>query len=182
MGSLARRECRRLSLASQQAQCGAVELAARFFCSAAVGGTHDPDRFSSIFRSGDRAKPIKRSNEKRRGSRDSSFNLSVAQSESGRRVESLRRKRKSLLLHCSYSDCLLAVGGFCRFANLRQCIECKTPFFATDNRQRFCPPPAGVRESRCGKRHQMREFRNQRIRQEQATRTTAVRKERGRKK
>jgi hypothetical protein len=39
-----------------------------------------------------------------------------------------------------------------------------------------------VRESRCGKRHQMREFRNQRIRQEQATRTTAVRKERGRKK
>jgi hypothetical protein len=46
---------------------------------------------------------------------------------------------------------------------LRQCIECKTPFFATDNRQVFCPPPGGVRESRCGKRHQMREFRNQRM-------------------
>lgn len=64
---------------------------------------------------------------------------------------------------------------------LRQCIECKTPFFATDNRQRFCPPPAGVRESRCGKRHQMREFRNQRIGRSRRQRSTAVRKERGRK-
>jgi hypothetical protein len=42
---------------------------------------------------------------------------------------------------------------------LRQCIDCSTVFFATDARQVFCPPPRGIRESRCAKRYRMREAR-----------------------
>jgi hypothetical protein len=67
---------------------------------------------------------------------------------------------------------------------LRQCLECKTLFFASDNRQVFCPPPAGVRESRCAKRHQMRELRNRKQagdEQEQVAKS-ATAKKRGRKK
>ena len=43
-------------------------------------------------------------------------------------------------------------------APIREC-QCGTLFFAVDNRQQFCPPPAGVRESRCGRRFRMRERR-----------------------
>ncbi len=43
---------------------------------------------------------------------------------------------------------------------LRQCIECHTYFFAQDGRQKFCPPRAGVSESRCGRRHRQREGRS----------------------
>jgi hypothetical protein len=42
---------------------------------------------------------------------------------------------------------------------LRQCDECSTYFFCSDPRQRFCPPPAGIRESRCAKRQRMRQWR-----------------------
>lgn len=42
---------------------------------------------------------------------------------------------------------------------LRQCVDCNTVFFASDARQIFCPPPQGIRESRCAKRYRMREIR-----------------------
>ena len=42
---------------------------------------------------------------------------------------------------------------------LRQCVDCNTVFFAGDARQIFCPPPQGIRESRCPKRYRMRELR-----------------------
>jgi hypothetical protein len=44
-------------------------------------------------------------------------------------------------------------------SSLRQCEECSTYFFCSDPRQRFCPPPAGIRESRCAKRQRMRQWR-----------------------
>jgi hypothetical protein len=44
-------------------------------------------------------------------------------------------------------------------SSLRQCEECSTYFFCSDPRQRFCPPPAGIRESRCAKRQRMRQLR-----------------------
>jgi hypothetical protein len=34
---------------------------------------------------------------------------------------------------------------------LRKCQECQVWFFLRDMRERFCPPPPGVRESRCGR-------------------------------
>jgi hypothetical protein len=43
---------------------------------------------------------------------------------------------------------------------LRQCAECQTYFFAEDGRQRFCPPPLGVDESRCARRARMRALRH----------------------
>lgn len=44
---------------------------------------------------------------------------------------------------------------------LRTCEECGAPFIATDKRQRFCPPPEGVKESRCATRRRGRErYRN----------------------
>lgn len=43
---------------------------------------------------------------------------------------------------------------------LRPCQACGTPFFVTDGRQRFCPPPPnGPSESRCGKFYRMRRLR-----------------------
>jgi len=42
---------------------------------------------------------------------------------------------------------------------LRQCVDCNTVFFASDARQIFCPPPQGIRESRCARRYRMREIR-----------------------
>jgi hypothetical protein len=44
-------------------------------------------------------------------------------------------------------------------SSLRQCEECSTYFFCSDPRQRFCPPPTGIRESRCAKRQRMRQLR-----------------------
>jgi hypothetical protein len=49
-------------------------------------------------------------------------------------------------------------------SSLRQCEECSTYFFCGDARQRFCPPPAGIRESRCAKRQRMRQWRGPRLR------------------
>jgi hypothetical protein len=42
---------------------------------------------------------------------------------------------------------------------LRACEECQTIFFASDDRQRFCPPPQGINESRCARRARMRALR-----------------------
>lgn len=44
---------------------------------------------------------------------------------------------------------------------LRQCEECGTWFFATDARQRYCPPAGGRRESLCGKRARARGLRKE---------------------
>jgi hypothetical protein len=44
-------------------------------------------------------------------------------------------------------------------SSLRECEECSTYFFCSDPRQRFCPPPAGIKESRCAKRQRMRQWR-----------------------
>lgn len=39
---------------------------------------------------------------------------------------------------------------------LRECRECHMYFFAHDGRQQFCPPPQGIKESRCARRFHMR--------------------------
>jgi hypothetical protein len=39
---------------------------------------------------------------------------------------------------------------------LRECRECHMYFFAHDGRQQFCPPPQGIKESRCARRFRMR--------------------------
>ena len=41
----------------------------------------------------------------------------------------------------------------------RCCKECQRPFVAHDRRQRFCPPPNGVKQSRCATRQKLREWR-----------------------
>jgi len=45
---------------------------------------------------------------------------------------------------------------------LRQCKDCHTYFFAKDKRQQTCPPPSGIKESRCARRYRMREWRAKR--------------------
>jgi hypothetical protein len=52
---------------------------------------------------------------------------------------------------------------------LRQCAECQTPFRAADGRQRFCPPPYGVNESRCARRARERARREKKQREGEAT-------------
>jgi hypothetical protein len=37
-----------------------------------------------------------------------------------------------------------------------RCKECGAVFFPDDDREKFCPPPPGVNESRCGRRRRMR--------------------------
>lgn len=41
----------------------------------------------------------------------------------------------------------------------KRCKEDGALFFADDGRERFCPPPPGVKESRCGRRWRMRRLR-----------------------
>lgn len=45
---------------------------------------------------------------------------------------------------------------------IRLCRECETPFYALDGRQRFCPPDPWTAESRCASRHQQRQIRARR--------------------
>ena len=45
---------------------------------------------------------------------------------------------------------------------LRQCKDCHTYFFGRDKRQQTCPPPSGIKESRCARRYRMREWRAKR--------------------
>jgi hypothetical protein len=45
--------------------------------------------------------------------------------------------------------------------DLSECHECGAVFFADDAREVYCPPPPGVRESRCGRRFRMRRARVQ---------------------
>lgn len=44
----------------------------------------------------------------------------------------------------------------------RRCVCCGKPFVARDGRQRYCPPPAGIKESLCGNRWRQRQFRRRR--------------------
>ncbi len=45
---------------------------------------------------------------------------------------------------------------------IRRCEECKRFFVARDKRQRYCPPPDGLKRSRCASRFNVTQFRERR--------------------
>ena len=81
---------------------------------------------------------------------------SALEGASERRKMTLPERRDYLVVEASFQEIYWRLAD--RVAEghqVKQC-RCEAYFFPEDARQRFCPPPPGMNESRCGRRYRMR--------------------------